>query len=294
MTRNTALHVVAVVLLLLLALNTYWAISYLMRIQRTDVLGRENSAAQVNICRVQQDLTDMQTAQRGYLLTENPQYLEPYQQGKAKIATDFGDLRASLANRSEQERAQESQIESLAASEQAELERAVTLRQHGYRRLAFNAVDTNKDKEYMDQIRGLISSLSAAEASSSGEFEKNRSAGLSSALSITIVMNLVLLALATCLFGLSRDQGQALKQEATRSQQLLALRDSQLKEVASALNSQAHSNLAAIDSNAAILLETYGGFLPKHAHESAQQIRDAAAQMETLRSDLLISLGKSA
>jgi CHASE3 domain sensor protein len=294
MTRNTALHVVAVVLLLLLALNAYWAISYLTRVQRTDALMVEDSAALTNICRVQQDLTDMQTAQRGFLLTGDPQYLEPYQQAKAKIATDFGDLRSSLANRSEQERSKESQIESLAGSEQAELERAVTLRQHGYRRLAFNAVDTNKDKEYMDQIRELVSSLSAAETSSSTEFDKNRSASLSSALSMTIVMNLVLLALATCLFGLSRDQGQALKQEATRSQQMLALRDSQLKEVASALGNQAHSNLSTIDTNAAILMETYGGFLPKHAHESAQQIREAAAQMEKLRNDLLINISKSA
>jgi CHASE3 domain sensor protein len=294
MTRNTALHIVAVVLLLLLALNTYWSISFLTRIQRTDALVVANSAAQGNIARVQQDLTDMQTAQRGYLLTENPQYLEPYQQAKARIATDFGELRSSLASRSEQERSQASQIESLAASEQAELERAITLRQHGYRRLAFNAVDTNKDKEYMDQIRGLITSLSTAETSSSGEFNKGRSASLGSALSVAIVMNLVLLALATCLFGLSRDQGQELKQEATRSQQLLALRDSQLKEVASALNSQAHSSLSSIDSNAAILLDTYGGFLPKHAQESAQQIREAAAHMEKLRSDLLANLGKSA
>ena len=294
MTRNTALHIVAVALLLLLALNAYLAISFLIRIQRTDALMVENSALQGNICRVQQDLTDMQTAQRGYLLTEDPQYLEPYQQAKAKIATDFGNLRGSLANRGEQERSQESQIESLAASEQGELERVITLREHGYRRLAFNAVDTNKDKEYMDQIRGLISSISAAETSSSTEFDKSRSASLSSALSITIVLSLVLLALATCLFGLSRDQGQELKQEATRSQHLLALRDSQLKEVAAALGSPAHSNVSAIDTNAVILLDTYGGFLPKHAQESAQQIRDAAAQLEKLRSDLLANISKSA
>src|SRR4051794_3359562 len=223
MSRHTAIHIVAVILLVLLAWNTYLAISQLTRIQSTDALMVENAAVQMNISRVQQDLTDLQTSQRGFLLTGDPQYLEPYQRVKAAIATDFADLRSSLAKRGEQEPAQVSEIESLAASEQAELERAVTLRQHGYRRLAVNAVDTNKDKEYMDQIRGLLSSLSEVESKSSAEFAKSRGASLSRALSVTIVMNLVLLALATCLFGLSRDQGQALKQEATRSQQMLAL-----------------------------------------------------------------------
>lgn len=294
MTRNTALQVVAIALLILVAVNAYLAISYLKRMQSTDALINESSTVQANTLGLLQDLTDMETGQRGYLLTENTAYLEPYQQAKGRIAARFASLRSSLAERGEDERSQESQLESLAGSEQGELERAIELRQKGYRRLSFNAVDTNKGKEYMDQIRSLVASLSSMEAKHSTEVEKDRDANLSSALSETIVVNLILLALATALFGLSRDQAQMLEKESAQSRETLALRDTQLEKVASALGGQARSNLSAIDANVALLSETYGGFLPKHAQECAQQIKDAAAQMEQMREDLLSVCGVDA
>ena len=70
-------------------------------------------------------MTDMETGQRGYLLTVNPLYLQPYTEGKARIAADFAGLRAGLANRPERERSLESQLESVASSKQAEMERTI-------------------------------------------------------------------------------------------------------------------------------------------------------------------------
>jgi hypothetical protein len=45
--------------------------------------------------------------------------------------------------------------------------------------------------------------------------------------------------------------------------------------------------MTAIEENARLLLEEYGGFLPRHGHECAEQIKEAAAQMERLRQELL-------
>jgi Spy/CpxP family protein refolding chaperone len=45
--------------------------------------------------------------------------------------------------------------------------------------------------------------------------------------------------------------------------------------------------MAAIEANARLLLENYGGFLPHQGHECAEQIKETAAQMERLRQDLL-------
>ena len=68
----------------------------------------------------------------------------------------------------------ESKLESLAASKQAEMERTISLRQQGYRRRAFNLVDTNEGRDYMDEARRLLSSLSSAESSSFARFDKER------------------------------------------------------------------------------------------------------------------------
>jgi len=53
----------------------------------------------------------------------------------------------------------ESQLETLAKSKQAEMERSVSLRQEGYRLRSFKLVDTNEGEGYMDEIRRIVSSL---------------------------------------------------------------------------------------------------------------------------------------
>jgi CHASE3 domain sensor protein len=142
--RKAALQIAAVVLLVLMAFNTYLAIDHLRRIQATAALSLESSSVQVGIARVRQDFTDMETGQRGYLLTDDSAYLQPYVDAKNGIATDFANLRSTLTNRPQSEQALETQLESLAASKQAEIERTIALRQQGYRHRAFQLVQTTK------------------------------------------------------------------------------------------------------------------------------------------------------
>ena len=156
MIRKIALRLVAVTLIAFMALNAYLAINRLRLIQRSAALTLESSTIQANISAVLQALTDMETGQRGYLLTGDSDYLLPYTDGKNRIGTDFASLRAGLANRTEQERSIESKLESLAASKQAEMERSISMRQQGYRRRAFNLVDTNEGRDYMDGARKLV------------------------------------------------------------------------------------------------------------------------------------------
>ena len=287
MIRQIALRLAVAALLVLMALNAYLAIDRLSRIQKSAALTLDSSMIQADISGILQDLTDMETGQRGYLLTEDPAYLEPYAEGKSRIETHFASLRSGLANRTEHERSLESQLESLASSKQAEMERSASLRQQGYRHRAFKIVDTNEGRDYMDGARGLVSSLSSAESSSFTRFDKERTASLSKALSETIIANSCLLVLAACLFGFIRYHGSVLEKEAAESRQALAVRDSQLEKLTSALSNQARSKMAAIEENARLLLEEYGGFLPRQGHECAEQIKEEAAQMERLRQELL-------
>jgi CHASE3 domain sensor protein len=287
MIRKAALQIGVPALLAFIGWNSYLAVDHLQRVRKTAALTLESSAIQAKLSRVLKDLTDMETGQRGYLLTGDPAYLQPYTDAKSRIEMDFVDLRAGLSNRTQRERSLESQLESLAGSKQTEMEHSINLRQQGYRHRSFKLVDTNEGKDCMDEIRRIASSLSSAESSSFARLDGERTAALKTAFSATVISNSVLLLLAVCLFGLIRHHGRLLGEEAAQSRNALAVRDLQLEKLTSALSGQARSDIIAINTNSRLLLENYGGFLPRQGHEYAEQMKETAAQMERLRQDLV-------
>jgi CHASE3 domain sensor protein len=229
----------------------------------------------------------METGQRGFLLTGDATYLQPYSDAKGRIATDFVALRAGLARWREQEQSLESQLESLASSKQAEIERTINLRQRGYRLRSFRVVDTNEGKEYMDEIRRIVSSLTSSESGNFAKLDSEKSAKLKKFLWISMGSNSAMLLIAVCLFGLMRRHGRVLEEEAAKSREKLAVRDLQLQKLTSVLSGQARSDITAINTISGLLLENYGSFLPRQGHEYAEQMKEAAAQIERLRQDLI-------
>src|SRR6267142_907688 len=121
MIRKAALQIGVSALLALIAWNAYLAIHHVKRLQTIAALTLESSAIQAELSGVLKDVTDMETGQRGYLLTGNPAYLLPYTDAKGRIEMDFVSLRAALADR-QREQSLESQLESLARSKQTEME----------------------------------------------------------------------------------------------------------------------------------------------------------------------------
>jgi CHASE3 domain sensor protein len=287
MIRKAALQIGVPALLAFIGWNAYLAVNHLQRLRKTAALTLESSAIQAKLSGVLKDLTDMETGQRGYLLTGDPAYLQPYTDAKSRIEMDFVDLRAGLSNRTQHERSLESQLESLAGSKQTEMEHSINLRQQGYRHRSFKLVDTNEGKDCMDEIRRIASSLSSAESSTFARLDGERTAALKTAFSATVISNSVLLLLAVCLFGLIRHHWRLLGEEAAQSRNALAVRGLQLEKLTSALSGQARSDIIAINTNSRLLLENYGGFLPRQGHEYAEQMKETAAQMERLRQDLV-------
>lgn len=287
MMRKVVLKIGVPALLTFIAWNGYLAVNHLKRVQTIAALTLESSAIQAELAVVLKDVIDMETGQRGFLLTGDPAYLQPYTDAKGRIEMDFVSLRAGLSNGMQREQSLESRLESLAKSKQAEMESSISLRQQGYRHRSFKLVDTNEGKDYMDEIRAIASSLSSAENTNFARFDTERAAALKRVLSVTVITNSVLLVLAVCLFGLIRHHGQLLGAEAAESRNALALRDMQLEKLTSALSGQARSSITAINMNSRLLLENYGGFLPRQGHEYAEQMNEAAAQMELLRQDLV-------
>jgi CHASE3 domain sensor protein len=289
MIRKTALSAGGFALLALMVWNAYLAVMHLKDTQNRAVLLLESSAVQASISAVLNDLTDMETSQRGFLLTDDPSYLQPYSDAKSRIGADLSNLRKNFANKGEHERLLEFEIESLANSKQAEMAHTIDLRQHGYRHRAFVLVASNEGMAYMNSARKLLSSLAAEENSRVMKFDKERSETLRKALGETIAANSGLLMLTACLFGLARRQTQKLEQEAVQSKKELAGRDLQLTRLGSVLSNQARSSSFIIEANARLLLQTYGGFLPRQGQQCAKEIEEASAQMEQLRRDLVAS-----
>lgn len=286
MIRKAVLKIGAPALLALMAWNAYLAVSHLRHVQKSAALTLQISRIQAEISGVLKDLTDMETGQRGYLLTADPSYLQPYTDAKGRITTDLTGLQSKLADRPN-ERALGSELESLVAAKQAEMERSIDLREKGYRHRAFVLVNSNEGREYMDRARGILSSLSVAESQRFARFDLDRNASLNQALIKTILANLCLLLFTACLLAMFRYHGKVLEQEAAQSRQDLAVRDLHLEKLNSALSNQARSKTSAIQASARLLLQNYGGFLPRQGHEYAEQIREASAQMEQLRQDLV-------
>jgi CHASE3 domain sensor protein len=287
MIRKATLKIGVPVLLACMALNAYLAVGHLRQMRKMDALTLESSKMQATISGVLMDLTDMEASQRGYLLTGDQSYLQPYTSAKERIGTDLAVLRTQLASRPQSEQSLESQLESLAKLKQGEMERTIDLRQRGYRHRSFVLVNTNEGKGYMDELRGVAASLSSAESRDFVRIDSEKTVALKKVLSVTVIANSVLLLLAAGLFGLIRYQGRMLAEEAAGSRQELRLRDSQLAKLTSALSGQARFNITALNTNSRLLLENYGGFLPRQGQQCAEQMKEAATDMERLRLDLV-------
>ena len=287
MMKKIVQAVLTVTLLLFAALNAYLALKDVVQTQKIVAQTTQTSTLQGNISAVLKDLTDMETGQRGYLLTGNDSYLQPYTEANARIAADLANLRTGLAQRPDSERSLQPEIESLAKSKQAEMERSISWRQRGYRHRAFMLVNSNEGQQYMEKARTLLTSLSATENSNFETLERERNASAQKALTQTIGASLGLFIVAGCLVAFIRRQSQTREREVAEIRQELAQRDLQLAKLTSILSNQARSKTSAMEENARLLLQEYGGFLPRQGHECAEQIMEASLQMERLRLDLV-------
>ena len=287
MMKKIVQAVLTVTLLLFAALNAYLALKDVLQTQKIVAQTTQTSTLQADISTVLKDLTDMETGQRGYLLTGDDSYLQPYTEANARIAADLANLRTGLAQRPESERSLQPEIESLSKSKQAEMERSIIWRERGYRHRAFMLVNSNEGQQYMEKARSLLGSLSATENKNLEALETERNAGAQQALTETIAASSCLLIVTGCLVAFIRRQSQTREREVAEIRQELAQRDLQLAKLTSILSNQARSKTSAMEENARLLLQEYGGFLPRQGHECAEQIMEASLQMERLRLDLV-------
>lgn len=106
-------------------------------------------------------LKDAETGQRGFVLTGNPQYLEPYTTARARFP-EQSERVVSEARREGVSDADIKSITDLAASKWQELDLTIQLRSQKGFSAALREVNTDRGEAYMSELRALIARIREA------------------------------------------------------------------------------------------------------------------------------------
>jgi methyl-accepting chemotaxis protein len=107
-------------------------------------------------------LKDAESGQRGFLLTGEERYLEPYTSGSKVVDRNIQDLRELTSdNRNQQSRIVT--LQSLATAKLAELAETIALRRQRGERAAVEVVLTDRGKTAMDDIRRVLAEMGEEE-----------------------------------------------------------------------------------------------------------------------------------
>jgi methyl-accepting chemotaxis protein len=141
-------------------------------------------------------LRDAETGQRGFLLTGEQRYLDPYQAAIKVVEGYLRDLRElTTDNRNQQKRV--AALQPLVAGKLAELAETIALRRERGERAAVQLVLTDRGKSAMDEIRRIIGEMEQEENELLALRDKSAKATARFAVSAMIFGGLLILALVS-------------------------------------------------------------------------------------------------
>ena len=140
---------------------------------------------------LQRSLLDAETGQRGFLLTGNEQYLQPFESGLQRSERELSKLEALLPP------VEVIALRQLGRAKTAELRRTIDLGRGGQREAALAIVNSDIGKKLMDEVRALVARLSASEEAAQARTDEAASAGLTWSLVIDGVAGVGLALLLT-------------------------------------------------------------------------------------------------
>ncbi|MBR0557280.1 CHASE3 domain-containing protein [Ciceribacter sp. L1K23] len=139
-------------ILVALVLSSLWLVE---RTQGTfDAIIRERDIRRAS-ANLLQTLTDAETGQRGYILTLDESFLEPYNQALEQIRSEWAEVQALVADRP----AKADKLAELGQSIEtklSEMEETITLASAGNQAGAVARVQTELGRELMDRIRIIL------------------------------------------------------------------------------------------------------------------------------------------
>ncbi|WNG21379.1 methyl-accepting chemotaxis protein [Cystobacter fuscus] len=104
------------------------------------------------------NLVDAETGQRGFILTGDTSYLEPYNQARRNLDANISNLRDYLRDEPTQQ-TRLARLDPLVSEKLAELAKTISLRQQGQTDAVLALVRSGQGKENMDRIRELLNEM---------------------------------------------------------------------------------------------------------------------------------------
>ena len=199
-TRVLAL-VAGFVLLIVVVIAAGW----LINLQENDAgLARHTLEVQNSIARTFSLLQDAESGQRGYLLTGEQAYLEPFTRADAQIDRELEKLGRLVGGDPEQQQSVLT-LRSIADDKRAELRRTVELRRSGNGDAALSILREGSGKALMDRAREVVAQMEAAQAALlSARIERTRRNGATLQATIILAALLALLLASLSIYYLRR------------------------------------------------------------------------------------------
>jgi methyl-accepting chemotaxis protein len=148
--------------------------------------------------RIVSSLKDTETGQRGFLLTGDESYLEPYQSGLSTVHATVSSLRALTADNGRQQKRID-QLEPTIDAKLAELKQTIDLRRTQGLEAAMRVVVTGLGKRQMDEARRIMDEMQLEEhdlLKQRADSAEASAAGAKNTIAAGIVLALLLVSLA--------------------------------------------------------------------------------------------------
>lgn len=182
------LGIAALVLMVLVSLSYRQWDAY----QRANAGAERSREILTDIDSVLTTVVDAETGQRGFLLTGEDRYLEPYNRALQELPRDLATLRAALGSNGNDLR-EFSQLSALADTKLDELRQTIEVRRSQGPKAAIAIVLTGQGRQTMDSIRALCAQMRREEKESRARASADGEAAAGTALLITVAGALLLL-----------------------------------------------------------------------------------------------------
>jgi len=156
-------------------------------------------------------LIDAETGQRGFLLTGENRYLEPYNQAVQAIPNELRTVRRLLAGRASGA-GNVARLNNLVDRKLAELRQTIDLRRTRGAAPALAVVLSDQGKQVMDEILTLCAQIRRGEIASQGQASAQGEAAAQTALLVTVAGSIVLLLFFAVGFEPFMERGIALRE----------------------------------------------------------------------------------